>query len=96
MAKDSTQSIGQALGAFLKNEHLEKKFKEKKIIHSWNEIMGEPIARRTSKVWIKDGVLFVQLSSAPLRQELTMAREKVLHHLEDKIGAGVIEHVRFL
>ena len=96
MSKDSTQSIGQALGQFLKSEHLEKKYNEQRIIHSWQEIMGAPIARRTSKVWIKESILFVQLTSAPLRQELTMAREKVLQHLEDKLGSGIIEDIRFL
>ncbi len=96
MSKDSTQSIGQALGAFLKTERLEKKYTEQKLIHSWAEVMGAPIAKRTSKVWIKDGVLFVRLTSAPLRQELTMARDKVIQHLEDKLGVNVVEDVRFI
>ncbi|MEM9324026.1 MAG: DUF721 domain-containing protein [Bacteroidota bacterium] len=96
MEKDSTQRIGEAMGQFLKSERLEKKFKEQQIIHSWKEIMGGPIANRTAKVWIKDSILFVKLTSAPLRQELTMSSEKVLHHLEDKLGRGVVEDIKFL
>lgn len=96
MSEDSTQSFKQAFGKFLKNEKLEKQFNEKRLIHSWQEIMGEPIANRTTNIFIKDGVLVVKLSSAPLKQELNMAKEKVLELFERKLGTQVVKEVRFI
>ncbi|MDW3196250.1 MAG: DUF721 domain-containing protein [Cytophagales bacterium] len=97
MSQDSTQSFKQAFGQYLKkNEKLEQQFNEKKLIHSWNEIMGEPIANRTTNIFIKDGVLVVKLSSAPLKQELNMAKEKVLELFEKKLGSQVVKEVRFI
>ena len=97
MSQDSTQSFKQALGQYLKkNEKLEQQFNEKKLIHSWQEIMGEPIANRTTNIFIKDGVLVVKLSSAPLKQELNMAKEKVLELFERKLGSQVVKEVRFI
>lgn len=96
MSEDSTQSFKQAFGKFLKNEKLEKQFNEKRLIHSWREIMGEPIANRTTNIFIKDSVLVVKLSSAPLKQELNMAKEKVLELFEKKLGTQVVKEVRFI
>lgn len=97
MSKDSTQSFKQAFGQYLKkNEKLEQQFNEKKLIHSWQEIMGEPIANRTTNIFIKDGVLVVKLSSAPLKQELNMAKGKVLELFERKLGSQVVKEVRFI
>ena len=94
--KDSIHSFKEAFGRFLQSESLEKKFQEKELIHSWGEIMGEPIAKRTSKIFIKDHTLFVALTSAPLRQELQMAKNKVLALLEKHLGRRVINDVKFL
>ena len=96
MSDDSTQSFKQAFGQFLKNEKLEQQFNEKKLIHSWREIMGEPIANRTTNIFIKEGVLVVKLNSAPLKQELNMAKEKVLELFERKLGSQVVKEVRFI
>ena len=96
MDNDSSQSFKQAFSKFLKNEKLEQKFLEKKLIHSWSTIMGEPIAKRTSQVFIKNKVLFVKLTSAPLKQELTMAKHKVLQLMEEKLGSQIVEDIRFL
>ena len=96
MSEDSTQSFKQAFGKFLKKEKLEQQFNEKRLIHSWQEIMGEPIANRTTNIFIKDGVLIVKLSSAPLKAELNMAKEKVLELFERKLGAQVVKEVRFI
>lgn len=96
MTEDSTQSFKQAFGKFLNKEKIGKEFNEKKLIHSWGRIMGEPIANRTDRIFIKGGVMVVKLTSAPLKQELTMAKSKVLQLLEEDLGAKVIEDIRFI
>jgi predicted nucleic acid-binding Zn ribbon protein len=96
MKKDSIQSFKQVFGDFLKKENLDQKFNEKKLISMWHEMMGATIANRTTGIFIKNKMMFVKLTSAPLKQELTMSKAKVLELIARKIGTGVIEDVRFL
>jgi predicted nucleic acid-binding Zn ribbon protein len=96
MKKDSSIHIKDALNQYLKNEKIDQQFNEKKLISMWNEMMGKPIASRTSSLFIKNKILFVKLTSAPLKQELTQAKPKVLELLEQKMGIAVVEDVRFL
>jgi predicted nucleic acid-binding Zn ribbon protein len=96
MSSDSSIHIKDALKKYLKEENIDQRFNEKKLITMWNEMMGAPIARRTTGIFIKNKVLFVKLSSAPLKQELTQAKSKVLELLETKMGQKVVDDVRFL
>lgn len=96
MTKDNTVTFGDAFKKFLKDEHLEQRFNERKVISMWKELMGDMIANRTLKLFIKDKILFVTLSSAPLKQELTGARQKVIEVINNKVGSEVIKDVRFL
>lgn len=74
---------------------LRGKFDEKKLINSWETMMGKPIAKRTEKMYIKDKVLFVKLNSAPLRQELTMSKNKVLDILHRDFDKDMVIDVLF-
>lgn len=96
MKKDSSIHIKDALKQYLKVEKMDQRFNEKKLISLWSETMGTPIASRTTGLFIKDKILFVKLSSAPLKQELTQSKPKVLQLLEEKMGETVVEDVRFL
>lgn len=96
MDKNNTTTFSNAFKKFLKSENLEQKWDEKKLIHSWNKIMGKPIASRTSKIRIDDGKMFVYLTSAPLKNELTNNKQKVLEMLEEEIGYRLVTDIRFL
>ncbi len=65
------------------------------IITLWEELMGKTIASRTTKMFFKDKVLYVELSSAPLKQELTLAKPRIMEMLVAKVGAAAIEDIVF-
>ena len=65
------------------------------IITLWEELMGKTIATRTSKMFFKGKVLYVELTSAPLKQELTLAKAKIMTLLTDKVGKAAIEDIVF-
>ncbi|MFA6834666.1 MAG: DciA family protein, partial [Bacteroidaceae bacterium] len=44
---------------------------------------------------IRNQILYVQLNSAPLRQELMMGREKLVRSLNKHVGATVITNIIF-
>ena len=96
MSKDSTQSFKEAFGKFLKEEHLDYKFKEKQLIESWERIMGRPIAARTSKMFFKDGIFFVELTSASLKDEMNRSKEIATERIREHMGELIFNEIRFI
>lgn len=96
LRKSTTSTVGEAINDLLKNYHLTERFDEKKLINSWSELMGPTISKRTGKIYIKNKVLFVEINSAPLKNELTMSKAKVKQILEKEFGKGVINEIIFV
>lgn len=80
----------------LNTYRLKGKYNETRLISSWETIMGKPIATRTTKLFIKDKKLYVKLNSAPLKNELTMSKTKVLDLLQVEMGTRVVDDIVFL
>lgn len=96
MKEDSIKTFKDAFEQFLKEEHLDEKFQQCQLILSWERIMGRPVAARTTKIYFRDKMLFVELSSAALKQELNNSRQLILKRIEEKMGRKVVVDVRFL
>lgn len=96
MRKDNTISLGDAMKKFLKEEDLEKTYNEKRLLSMWRDIMGDMIANRTLKMYIKDQILFATITSAPLKHELSNSKEKAIKLINAKMEAEVIRDIRFM
>ena len=92
---DSTKSFADAFQHFLKSQKLDKVFLEKKVVQSWEKMMGKTIASRTTNVYVKNKVLYIQMSSAPLKQEMLNSKQKVLEIIIKEVGEGVVEDLKF-
>jgi predicted nucleic acid-binding Zn ribbon protein len=87
--------LSSALDQMFEVYRIKGKADQTTIINLWEELMGKTIASRTTKMFFKNKILYVQLSSAPLKQELTMAKPKILQLLADKVGKEVVEDIIF-
>ena len=96
MKEDPIKSFRNAFQGFLKEENLEHTFKQKQVIADWERIMGKTIASRTTKVFFSKKTLFVQLSSAPLKNEMQNSKAQIIDLIEKEVGKGEVEDVRFL
>ncbi len=88
--------LKQAIEDMLELYNLRSKFNETYIVAYWEQIMGRPISSRTTEIYIKDKKLFVQLDSAPLRNELLMAKSKIVTLINKEVGEDIIEDVIFI
>jgi len=89
-------TIKEAFEELLETYRLKSQFSEAQVVSSWEELMGKTIASRTSRIFIKEKKLFVELTSAPLKQELSHSRERILEIFREKHGEGIISDVVFL
>ncbi len=92
----NTYSIGDAFKKMLKSYHIDKKYVAERAVGRWAELMGEPIARRTEKVFYFKGVLYAKIDSAPLKHELHMGRDKILTLFQKEFGEELIREVRII
>ncbi len=96
MRKTNSEHIGIVLQQALREMGLEKPLLEHRVVEAWPSLMGNMIAQYTRKVELKNGVLFVYLTSAPLRQELFLARFELVKRLNEHVGADIVQDVRLL
>jgi hypothetical protein len=85
-----------AIEAFLKSFDLKTKFNETYLIAFWERMMGKTIASRTKEIYVKDRILYLKIESSPLRQELFMAKTKLINLINKDIGESVVDDVVFL
>ncbi len=92
----TTMSLEQAISEMMKAFALEKKFREKQIAACWGEMMGEAVAARTQEVYVFEEKLFVKLTSAPLRHEISLMKSKILAAILLRFGDAVIKDIVLL
>ena len=95
MIKTNTRPLNDVLLAFLREEGLETPLLEYRITQAWSEVMGQTISRYTKQVFVKESKLQVQISSAPLRQNLMMEHKRIAQKLNEYVGSYVISDVCF-
>jgi len=88
--------LKDAISAFLKDNNLESKLNETKVIGVWEEVVGKLVSRHTEQMYIKDRILFVKVDSAALREELTYQRSKLVKKLNLAAGVESIDEIRFV
>lgn len=89
-------TLKEAFNEMFETYNLKNKFNETHIIASWEKLMGKPIARRTTRIFIKNKKMFVEISSAPLKHELSMSKTRVLEILNKEIGEEVLVEIVFI
>ena len=60
----------------------------------YRQLAGELISRLTTSVQFSRGTLWLRLSSAALRHEMTMRRESLRQKINDHLGAEVVKEIR--
>ncbi len=85
--------IGDAINKLLSSYHIKSKFDAANIIGSWERLVGKPIAKRTKKVFIKNKVLFVQIESPAMRQDISLHKGHILEIFQKEFGKETIQEI---
>jgi predicted nucleic acid-binding Zn ribbon protein len=93
MRRSKTITLADAIKDYISEMNLGDKLAETSLINSWEEIVGKVISSRTSKIYVKDNVLHVHLTSSVVRNELMMLRESLRNKLNEKAGKEVIKDI---
>ena len=78
---------------FMKAYGLDGKMEEMNIINNWEEIMGKAIANRTKSVRIHEKVLYIDLHSSVMREELQGAKSLIIQKVNEYAGKDLVMNV---
>jgi len=84
-----------AIQDLAKHLGLERNLEDYQVITSWAEMVGEQIAKVTQAQRMENGVLFVGVSTAPWRAELSMKRMEIMQKINTAFGKKVVKEIRF-
>lgn len=94
--KADISPLKEAIDEMLKAYRIKGKVDETQIIESWEKLMGKSIAARTTELKFRYKKLYVTLNSAPLRQELSMSKSKMIELLNKDFQEKVVEDIIFI
>lgn len=95
MRRNNTQSLSEVLKEFIKENRLDRKLKEIDIVEGWENLLGKTIAHYTRNIYIRNQVLYVDISSAVVKNELFMMRDEICRRINEQAGSDVIKTIVF-
>ena len=93
MRRSNTQKIADVIKDYLKEAQIEGKLKEVQVVNSWEELVGKTIARRTNRIYIKNGKLYLYMNSSIVKNELLMHREGIIERINTNAGEEIVKEI---
>ena len=94
MFRRKVEPLSDILNKFLRDEGIETPLLQRRVINSWDEVVGKTVVRYTGEKYIKGQTLYVKIINPALRQDLTMMRSQIVKRLNQKVGSFVIYDIR--
>ena len=94
--KSEASPLKQVIQEMVDAYNLNKKFDQTQIVNLWPKVMGNTIASRTKKVFMKGDKLFVEVESSVVKHELNMHKAKIIELFAKETGRIMIKEVIIL
>lgn len=92
---DTSKRVSEIVLEILRENNLGGQMLEHRAIDLWKVIVGPTVNRMTKNVYVNDGVMYVELTSSVVRQELLMLKSKILENFETAVGKNIITDIVF-
>ena len=90
-----TVKIDEILADILENLPRTKEPGEEGIVAVWPDIVGAEIAQRARPGLLRDGILFVKVTSSAWVQELEFMKDEFVERLNEMMGEDLVCEIRF-
>ncbi len=91
--RSNESSIGDILKEIIQENHLDKGLNQVSVVEAWRNLMGNGVNTYTKEVLLKGSTLYVQLTSAVLREELSYGKSKIISMLNEELGSEIVKDV---
>lgn len=98
MARNDPQveRLGQVLDKSLKRMEISARLDEYGVWPIWNDIVGTTIARNAQPEKIRNGTLFVKVTSPVWMQQLQYMKEMIAEKLNQRLKTDVVKNIFFV
>lgn len=95
MAKrlSNESSISEVLQQFIQQNKLETGMDKIDVEKAWKDLMGNGVNSYTQEVILKGTTLYVKLTSAVLREELSYGKQKIISLINEELKKEVVKEV---
>lgn len=95
MAKrlSNESSIAEVLKEFIHANKLEHGMDKIDVEQAWKNLMGNGVNTYTQDVILKGSTLYVKLTSAVLREELSYGKQKIISLLNEELRKEVVKEL---
>ena len=78
------KKIGEVIDSFYKSHNLFKKQKKQSLFDIWSDVVGVNIAKKTTKISIKNNILIVSVNHPIIKTELNYAKTNIINQIKEK------------
>lgn len=95
MAKrfNEEHSMQDILKEFIQVNKLDAGMDKIDVEQAWKNLMGNGVNNYTEEVLLKRTTLYVKLSSAVLRNELSYGKDKIIRMINEEMGKEVVKSI---
>ncbi|MEY2739126.1 MAG: hypothetical protein RL259_1035 [Bacteroidota bacterium] len=95
MAKrfNEENSIADVLKQFIVQNKLESGIDVVNVREAWQNVMGNGVNNYTTEIQLKGSTLYVALSSAVLREELSYGKDKIIKMINEEVQKELVTHI---
>lgn len=87
----------QTIGTFIQNFYVKNGkfsiFLEQRAVELWSEVVGDFIAKQTTKITTKQSIIYATIPNAALRFEVMGRRSQIMENINKKLGSDVIKGI---
>ena len=87
--------LGDVVDKLMKAYRLDGKLKEIDVLSKWEEMMGRAVFLRTKNIYIKNKILYLELDSSVMRDELQHGKTIIIQRVNETAGSEIITDVWF-
>lgn len=95
MRRNNTELLKDVLNQFLQQSKLQKPLLEKRAIDAWSVVLGKNIVHYTSNISMKNGVIYVTVTSSVLRNDLFISKPGIIQSINKHVGVEVVKDIVF-
>ncbi|SFA71116.1 Protein of unknown function [Flavobacterium swingsii] len=85
--------VGDILNQIIKTNKLESGLDQVSVIDAWKNLMGNGVNNYTRSVALRNNILYVELTSSVLREELSYGKDKIIKMINEELGKDVVKDV---
>src|SRR6476620_10984853 len=86
-------AIGDVIKEFIQENNLQPGMDKIDVQEAWKSLMGNGVNSYTREVVLKGTTLYVSLTSAVLREELSYGKQKIIKMINEELGKEVVQEV---